>query len=40
MTFQHVVPNGDGWATKGEGNSKATKITHTKSQDHCQELGL
>ncbi|MNC78196.1 hypothetical protein D3C75_1303550 [compost metagenome] len=30
MPNQHVVPNGDGWAIKGEGNSKATKITDTK----------
>lgn len=33
MSNQHVVPNGDnGWAVKGEGNSKATKITTTKKE--------
>jgi len=29
---QHVVPHPDGWAVKGEGNSKATKVTETQSQ--------
>ena len=24
---QHVVKHPDGWAVKGEGNSKATKVT-------------
>ena len=34
MANQHVVPNenGKGWAVKGAGNSKATKITTTKSE--------
>lgn len=27
---QHVVPSGDQWAVRGEGNSKKTKITHTQ----------
>lgn len=31
---QHVVPNkkGEGWAVKGENNSKATVITSTQSE--------
>lgn len=29
---QHVVPHPDGWAVKGEGNSKATKITDTQQE--------
>ncbi len=29
---QHVVPIGNGWAVKGEGNSKFTVITDTKSK--------
>ncbi len=29
---QHVVPQGDKWAVKGEGNSKATKVTDTKQE--------
>ncbi len=27
---QHVIPLGNGWAVKGEGNSKYTAITETK----------
>lgn len=27
---QHIVPLGNGWAVKGEGNSKFTAITDTK----------
>ncbi|MBK7255488.1 MAG: DUF2188 domain-containing protein [Ignavibacteria bacterium] len=27
---QHVMPNKSGWAVKGEGNSRNTKITKTK----------
>ena len=27
---QHVVPSGNQWAVRGEGNSKKTKITHTQ----------
>lgn len=29
---QHVVPHKDGWAVKGAGNKKATKITSTQSE--------
>lgn len=29
---QHVVRHGDGWAVKGEGNSKATKVTETQKE--------
>ncbi|AXG73557.1 DUF2188 domain-containing protein [Flavobacterium arcticum] len=29
---QHVVPHQDGWAVKGEGNSKATKVTKTQTE--------
>lgn len=29
---QHVVPNNDKWAIKGEGNSKYTKITQTQGE--------
>jgi len=29
---QHVVPHGNKWAVKGEGNSKATKITSTQKE--------
>ena len=28
---QHVVPLGNGWAVKGEGNTKYTAITEKKS---------
>ena len=27
---QHVVPHPDGWAVKGEGNSKPTAVTNTQ----------
>ncbi len=27
---QHIVPLGNGWAVKGEGNSRYTVITETK----------
>jgi len=27
---QHVVPHSDGWAVKGAGNSRATKVTPTQ----------
>ena len=30
--IQHVVKHSEGWAVKGEGNSKATKITRTQAQ--------
>lgn len=29
---QHVVKHPDGWAVKGAGNSKATKVTRTQAQ--------
>lgn len=29
---QHVVKHKDGWAVKGEGNSKATKVTSTQKE--------
>lgn len=29
---QHVVPHNDKWAVKGEGNSKATKVTPTQKE--------
>jgi len=29
---QHVVPHQDGWVVKGEGNSKATKVTDTQAE--------
>lgn len=37
---QHVVPHPDGWAVKGEGNSKATKITDTQQEaiNHAREI--
>ena len=28
---QHVVKHGDGWAVRGEGNSKVTKVTRTQA---------
>ena len=29
---QHVVKHPDGWAVKGAGNSKATKVTNTQKE--------
>lgn len=29
---QHVVPKGDQWAVKGEGNTKNTRITPTQRE--------
>lgn len=29
---QHVVPHADGWAVKGAGNSKATRVTSTQRE--------
>ena len=29
---QHVVPHSGGWAVKGAGNSRATKVTPTQSE--------
>ncbi|MBE6074208.1 MAG: DUF2188 domain-containing protein [Selenomonas ruminantium] len=40
MPNQHVVPHGNGWAVKGEGNSRATAITNTKQEaiDRAREI--
>lgn len=29
---QHVVPHPDGWAVKGEGNSRATSLHNTQQE--------
>ena len=29
---QHVVKHPDGWAVRGEGNSRATTVTRTQAQ--------
>ncbi|KAF1082452.1 MAG: hypothetical protein GQF41_1173 [Candidatus Rifleibacterium amylolyticum] len=29
---QHVVKHPDGWTVKGEGNTKATKVTKTQAE--------
>ena len=29
---QHVVPHSDGWAVKGAGNNKATKVVPTQKE--------
>lgn len=29
---QHVVPHANGWAVKGAGNSKATRVTSTQRE--------
>ena len=29
---QHVVPRGDNWAVRGEGNKKITRITRTQRE--------
>lgn len=29
---QHVVPHADGWAVKGAGNQKATRVTRTQAE--------
>ena len=29
---QHVVPHPDGWAVKGAGNDRATKVTTTQKE--------
>lgn len=29
---QHVVPHGDKWAVRGEGNSRRTKVTDTQRE--------
>lgn len=37
---QHVVKHPDGWAVKGAGNSKATKVTKTQKEaiDRAEEI--
>ena len=29
---QHVVPHGDGWAVRGEGNERVTSVHNTQSE--------
>lgn len=29
---QHVIPHVEGWAVKGEGNSRATKVFYTQQE--------
>ena len=37
---QHVVKHPDGWAVKGEGNSRATKVTDTQQEaiEHAEQI--
>ncbi|AMO77693.1 DUF2188 domain-containing protein [Pseudomonas citronellolis] len=39
---QHVVPHGDNWAVKGEGNSKATKEFDTQAEaiEHARSIAI
>jgi uncharacterized protein YdaT len=39
---QHVVPNGDQWAVKGEGNSRITKSFDTQQEaiDRAREIAI
>jgi hypothetical protein len=30
--YQHVVPHSDGWAVRGEGNSRATSVHDTQRE--------
>lgn len=30
--YQHVVPHADGWAVRGEGNSRATSVHDTQRE--------
>ena len=30
--YQHVVPHDDGWAVRGEGNSRATSVHDTQRE--------
>jgi len=32
MANQHVVPYGDAWAVRGEGNSRVTSVHETQAQ--------
>jgi len=40
MPNQHVVPHGNGWAVKGEGNKRATIVTNTQKEaiQHAREI--
>ena len=29
---QHVVPHGDNWAVRGEGNKRVTRVTRTQEE--------
>ena len=29
---QHVVPHGDAWAVRGEGNKRVTRVTRTQEE--------
>lgn len=37
---QHVVPHGDDWAVRGEGNSRATTVHSTQQEaiEHAREI--
>jgi len=37
---QHVVPHGDDWAVKGEGNGRATSVHSTQQEaiQHAREI--
>ncbi|WEJ70607.1 DUF2188 domain-containing protein [Pseudomonas sp. PSE14] len=39
---QHVVPHGDNWAVKGEGNSKVTKEFDTQAEaiEHARGIAI
>ncbi|HBC3831474.1 TPA: DUF2188 domain-containing protein [Vibrio parahaemolyticus] len=37
---QHVVPHENGWAVKGEGNSKATSVHRTQKEAIDQARGI
>jgi hypothetical protein len=39
---QHVVPNENGWAVKGEGNEKPTKIFDTQKEaiDFARQIAI
>lgn len=37
---QHVVPHGDDWAIKGEGNSRATSVHSTQQEAIEQARGI
>lgn len=37
---QHVVPHPNGWAVKGEGNSKATVVTKTQAEANQRAIDI